>query len=80
MAGIVGGSSMGPGSPQPVAYNYRQASLGKPSVAYEPSAGKVSTTVGEGKGDSKLSATFTPRPPPHPPGTGGIGERVDVHA
>jgi hypothetical protein len=80
MAGIVGGASMGPGSPQPVAYNYRKPSLGKPAISYEPGSGHVDTTVGQGKGGSKLAASFQPRPPPHPPGSGGIGEHVDVQA
>lgn len=80
MAGI-GGASLGPGSPQPVAYGYRQSSLGKPSIAFEATSGQVRTTVAQGKGDSKLSATFQFRPPPRPPGAiGQGGSFVDVRA
>ena len=83
MAGIVGGSSLGPGSPQPVAYSYRQSSLGRPTLAYESKSGQERTTVAQGKGDTKLSASFQFRPPVHTPGVPGIGERgsfVDVRA
>jgi hypothetical protein len=72
--GIVGGASLGPGSPQPVAYGYRQAALGKPTIAFEAKSGQVRTTVAEGKGGSKLSANFAFRPPLHAPGSGGVGE------
>ena len=83
MAGIVGGASFGPGSPQPVAYNYRRPSLGKPTMAYDPKSGQERTTVAQGKGDTKLSASFQFRPPVRTPGVPGIGERgsfVDASA
>ncbi|HZQ98849.1 MAG TPA: hypothetical protein VFC93_08550 [Chloroflexota bacterium] len=83
MAAGVGTTSLGPGSPQPVQYGYRQPSLGKPSVSYEPRAGRIESTVAHGKAGAALSATFQPRPPIHPPGTHGVGDHgafVDVRA
>jgi hypothetical protein len=66
-----------------VSYGYRPSSLGKPSIAYEPKAGQVRTTVAQGKGDSKLSANFAFRPPMLPPGLHTMGEQgsfVDARA
>jgi hypothetical protein len=79
--GVVGGVSLGPGAPQPVSYGYRQPSLGKPSIAFEPGSGQVRTTVAQGKGGAKLSASFQFRSPPTSPGTQGVGAagaRIDV--
>jgi hypothetical protein len=81
--GMVGGASLGPGSPQPVAYGYRTPSIGKPSIDFEPKSNQLRTTVAQGKGDSKLSADYSFRPPVHPVGGGGIGETgafVDARA
>ena len=83
MAGLVAGTSLGPGSPQPVSYYYRQPALGKPSLAFEAKSGQERTTVAQGKGDTRLSADFQLRPPIHPVGGDGIGQRgafVDARA
>ena len=83
MAGIVGGASLGPGSPTPVTYGYRQGALGKPSIEYDAKAGQARTTVAQGKNDTKLSASFAFRAPLHAPGVKGVGETgsfVDARA
>lgn len=80
MAAGVGSTSLGPGSPQPVSYGYREASVGRPSLSYNAKVGQIESTVGQGMGGSPLGASFQPRPPLHPPGVPGLGEHVDVHA
>jgi hypothetical protein len=82
MAGIVGGS-MGPGSPNPIAFNYRRPTLGKPSVSYEAKSNQTRTTVGQGRDNTKLGADFQFRPPVRSPGQPGLGDRgsfVDAQA
>ena len=82
MAGV-GATSLGPGSPQPISFGYRQAAVGKPTLAYNARGGQIESTVGQGKGGASLGATFSPRPPIHPPGIPGVGERgsfVDARA
>jgi hypothetical protein len=81
--GTVGGSSLGPGSPEPVAYNYRRASLGKPSIEYNPGANQVQSTVAQGKDGTKLGANYKFRDPPSAPGIPPVFDRgtfVDANA
>jgi len=80
---IVGGSSLGPGSPTPVQYNYQASSLGKPSLTYDAGSRRVVTTVALGPGDSRLAANFELRPPARTPGVNIGAQRgtfVDVNA
>jgi hypothetical protein len=79
----VGGASLGPGSPEPVSYNYRRPSLGKPSIEYNPSANQVQSTVAQGKDGTKLGASYKFRDPPSAPGVPpvfGRGVFVDANA
>ena len=81
--GTVGGSSLGPGSPEPVAYSYRRPSLGKPSIEYSPSANQIQSTVAQGKDGTKLGANYKFRDPPSAPGVPpvfGRGTFVDTNA
>ena len=81
--GTVGGSSLGPGSPEPVAYAYRRPSLGKPAIQYNPGANQVQSTVAQGKDGTKLGANYKFRDPPTAPGVPPVFDRgtfVDANA
>jgi hypothetical protein len=69
----VGGTSMGPGSPQPVTFSPRAIGKGQP-LTYNGKAGQVQADVGKGVEGTNNNASFRPRPPVRPPGAKGIGD------
>ncbi len=66
--------AMGPGTPTPVAYNPRSVGHGQP-LQYQSKGGQIAADVGKAGKGQNLNAQFQPRPPIHPPGVGGIGEK-----
>lgn len=74
--------AMGPGTPTPASVSPRPKGDGQP-LQYVAKARQIAADVGRAGPGTNSNVSFEPRPPIHPPGQRGVGDKgsfVDARA